>query len=421
MVLMADDFASKLAQVQKKFNTGVGPVSKIARPSYFLSTGNMALDKIIGGGLPLGRAVELAGPPSSGKTTTALQTAAGLQKIIMSGGGTIIGSDGSTFEIKATDKILYMDYEATIDQEYCTKLGLDIDDDSFLLAQPDTLEDGANLAIELIETGYIRLVIWDSVASMLPSAKSQAEIGKSLPAVQAKLMSDVGAKLVPLLYKHQTLNIWVNHLKEMLDMSGRRPAHLGPKMGTPGGVALKFYETVRIEYKQVKQIKEKEIDVLSGQEVETPGATEVEVKVVKNKIAPPFKKAVVRVRYGRGFDNFWTALLFLISQKEIMYSAGYYYFHKVEDKGLVPDWMPRAKTGTQRPNIRTDAAILQAADDNPVWRQAVIDYAAELLKNTDIKVIAGQSPEEAEEDAKIDAELAEILPIQDGENRVGLL
>jgi len=418
---MADEFASKLAQVQKKFNTGVGPVSKIARPSYFLSTGNMALDKIIGGGLPLGRAVELAGPPSSGKTTTALQTAAGLQKIIMSGGGTIIGSDGSPFEIKATDKILYMDYEATIDQEYCTKLGLDIDDDSFLLAQPDTLEDGANLAIELIETGYIRLVIWDSVASMLPSAKSQAEIGKSLPAVQAKLMSDVGAKLVPLLYKHQTLNIWVNHLKEMLDMSGRRPAHLGPKMGTPGGVALKFYETVRIEYKQIKQIKEKEIDVLSGQEVETPGATEVEVKVVKNKIAPPFKKAVVRVRYGRGFDNFWTALLFLISQKEIMYSAGYYYFHKVEDKGLVPDWMPRAKTVTQRPNIRTDAAILQAADDNPVWRQAVIDYAAELLKNTDIKVIAGQSPEEAEEDAKIDAELAEILPIQEGENRVGLL
>lgn len=415
---MTSEWDAKLAQVQKKYQTGVGPISKIAQPSFFLSTGNMALDKIIGGGLPLGRAVELAGPPSSGKTTTALQCAAGLQKIIIAGGGQIIGTDGSIFEIKPTDKILYEDFEATIDQDYCTALGLDIDHDSFLLVQPDTLEDGSNLAIDLIETGHVRLVIWDSVASMLPSAKAQAEIGKALPAVQAKLMSELGAKLVPLLYRNQTLNIWVNHLKEQLDMSGRRPAHLGPKMSTPGGVALKFYESVRIEYKQIKNIKEKELDVLSGEIVETPGATEVQVKVVKNKVAPPFKQAVVRVRYGRGFDNFWTALMFLISQKEIMYSAGYYYFHKLEAEGLAPEWMPRAKTGTQRPNIRTDAAILQAADEYPEWRDAVIAYAAEKLKNTDIKVIAAKSPEEAELEAESERELAEILPVTSGGNRV---
>jgi recombination protein RecA len=417
---MTDDFATKLAQVQKKYQTGVGPISKIAQPSFFLSTGNMALDKIVGGGLPLGRAVELAGPPSSGKTTTALQCAAVAQKMILSGGGDLIASDGTVFHVSAEDKILYMDYEATIDQDYCVSLGLDIDDDSFLLVQPDTLEDGANLAIDLIETGRIRVVIWDSVASMLPSSKAQAEIGKSLPAVQAKLMSDLGAKLVPLLYKHQTLNIWVNHLKEMLDMTGRRPAHLGPKMGTPGGVALKFYESVRIEYKQIKNIKEKEIDLLSGQEVETPGATEVEVKVVKNKVAPPFKKAVVRVRFGRGFDNFWTALMFLIAAKEVMYSSGYYYFHKVEEHGLAPEWMPRAKTGIQRPNIRTDAAILQAADDHPEWREAVIEYAAALLKNTDAKVIGGPSPEEAELEAEEDRKIDEILPVNLEGNRVGI-
>lgn len=415
---MADDFAAKLAQVQKKYKTGVGPISKIAQPSFFLSTGNMALDKIVGGGLPLGRAVELAGPPSSGKTTTALQCASCLQKIIIAGGGDIIGTDGSIFHISADDKILYMDYESTIDQDYCVALGLDIDHDSFLLVQPDTLEDGANLAIELIETGKIRLVIWDSVASMLPSSKAQAEIGKSLPAVQAKLMSDLGAKLVPLLYRNQTLNIWVNHLKEMLDMSGRRPAHLGPKLGTPGGVALKFYESVRIEYKQIKNIKEKEIDVLSGQEVETPGSTEVQIKVVKNKVAPPFKQAVVRVRFGRGFDNFWTALMFLISAKEIMYSQGYYYFHRVEEHGLAPEWMPRVQTGQKRANIRTDAAILQAADDHPEWRDAVIQYAAALLKETDAKIIGGQSPEEAEIEAEENRVLDEILPgVLDG-NRV---
>jgi recombination protein RecA len=417
---MVDAWEAKLAQVQKKYQTGVGPISKIAQPSYFLSTGNMALDKIIGGGLPLGRAVELAGPPSSGKTTTALQCAAGLQKIIIAGGGKIRGTDGSIFEIKATDKILYEDYEATIDQEYCTALGLDIDHDSFLLVQPDTLEDGANLAIELIETGHVRMVIWDSVALMLPSAKAQADIGKSLPAVHAKLMTELGAKLTPLLYKNQTLNIWVNHLKEQIDMSGRRPAHLGPKMGTTGGVGLKFMESVRIEYKQIKNIKEKGIDVLSGEEVETPGATEVQVKVVKNKVAPPFKQAVVRVRFGRGFDNFWTALMFLITQKEIMYSQGYYYFHKIEDKGLAPEWMPRAKTGNQRPNLRGDATVLQAADDHLEWRQAVIDYAAELLKDADIKVITAKSPEEAEAEEEVAREVDAAFPVSLDGNRVEL-
>jgi recombination protein RecA len=415
---MASEWETKLVQVQKKYNTGVGAISKIARPSYFLSTGNMALDKIIGGGLPLGRAVELAGPPSSGKTTTALQTGAGLQKMILAGGADIIGSDGSVFHISDDDKILYMDYEATIDQDYCTALGLDIDNDSFLLAQPDTLEDGANLAIDLIETGKVRLVIWDSVALMLPSAKAQAEIGKSLPAVHAKLMTEVGSKLTPLLYNNQTLNIWVNHLKEQIDMSGRRPAHLGPKMGTSGGVGLKFMESVRIEYKQIKNIKEKMLDELSGEIVETPGATEVEVKVVKNKVAPPFKKAIVRVRYGRGFDNFWTALMFLISQKEVMYSAGYYYFHRLEEHGLAPEWMPRAKGGTQRANIRTDAAVLQAADDHPEWREDVIAYAADKLKNLDVKVMPGQSPEEAELEAEQDRLIAEILPVSDEDNRV---
>jgi len=417
---MADDFDAKLLQVQKKFKTGIGAVSKIAQPSYFITTGNIALDHIIGGGLPLGRLVELAGPPSSGKTTTALQTAAALQKVILSGGGEVAGTDGTVFKILPTDKILYLDYEATIDQDYCKSLGLDIDDDSFLLVQPDTLEDGANIAVELIETGRIRMVIWDSVASMMPSAKASAEIGKSLPAVQAKLMSDLGQKLVPLLYRHQTLNIFVNHLREVLDMSGRRPAHLGPKMSTPGGVALKFYESVRLEYKQVGNIKEKSIDPLSGEEVETPGATNVEVKVTKNKVARPFRKAVVRVRFGRGFDNFWTAMQILLAAKEVMYSQGYYYFHKVEDKGLAPEWMERTKTGHQRANIRSDKALNAAADAHPEWRDAVIAHAAQYVKDNDLALQAVTTPEEQEISEAEEEEFKELLPTAGAGNRVDL-
>jgi recombination protein RecA len=409
---MADAFESILAKAQKKYNLSVGPLSQIAQEATFITTGNIAIDHIIGGGLPLGRSVELAGPPSSGKTTTALQTAAALQKVIIAGGDPEKG-------IKPTDKILYLDYEQTIDQEYAKALGLDIDHDSFLLTQPDTLEDGANVAIELIQTGRIRLVIWDSVAAMMPSAKAEAEIGKSLPAVQAKLMSDLGQKLNPLLYEHQTLNIFVNHLKEVLDMSGRRPAHLGPKLSTPGGIALKFYASVRVEYKQIMQIKEKGIDPLSGQEVETPGATNVEVKVTKNKVAPPFRKAVVRVRFGKGFDNFWTAMQILLAGKAVMYSAGYYYFHKVEDDGLAPEWMERAKTGTQRPNIRTDKKLFEAADEHPEWRDAVIAYAAEFVKNNKLVMKAVTPEEEAEAEAEEQA-MAEILPVNSDGNRVSI-
>lgn len=410
---MADAFDSILAKAQKKYNLAVGPLSQIAQDATFITTGNIAIDHIIGGGLPLGRSVELAGPPSSGKTTTALQTAAALQKVIMAGGDPEKG-------IREDDKILYLDYEQTIDQRYATALGLDIDHESFLLTQPDTLEDGANLAVELIGTGRIRLVIWDSVAAMMPSAKSEAEIGKSLPAVQAKLMSDLGQKLNPLLYEHKTLNIFVNHLREVLDMSGRRPAHLGPRMSTPGGVALKFYASVRVEYKQIQQIKEKGIDPLSGEEVDTPGATNVEVKVTKNKVAPPFRKAIVRVRFGRGFDNFWTALQILLAGKEIMYSAGYYYFHKVEDAGLAPDWMARAQTGTQRPNIRTDKAVFAAADEHPEWREAVIRHAADFLTSNGELEVKAASPEEIEAEEALEKELAELLPGAKDGNRVQL-
>jgi recombination protein RecA len=409
---MVDEFEDKLAKLVKKYDTPVGSLSDIALPAKFITTGNIAIDHIIGGGMPLGRLVELAGPPSSGKTTTALQTAAALQKVIIAGGDEELG-------IKADDKILYLDYEATIDQEYCKALGLDIDHNSFLLTQPDSLEDGANLAVGLIETGRIRLVIWDSVASMMPSAKAEAEIGKSLPAVQAKLMSDLGQKLVPLLYEHQTLNIFVNHLREVLDMSGRRPAHLGPKMSTPGGVALKFYESVRVEYKQLQQIKEKGLDHLSGEIIDIPAATNVEVKITKNKVAPPFKKAVVRVRFGRGFDNFWTAMQILLAGKEVMYSQGYYYFHKVEDKGLAPEWMERAKTGTQRPNIRTDERLFEAADDHPDWRDAVIAHASDFLKTNSV-VMKAVTPQEQEDADALAAELDALVPPAEGDKRVGL-
>lgn len=401
-----DAFQEALEKAQKKYNITAGRLSDIAQEVMFVSTGNIAIDSIIGGGLPLGRSVELSGPPSSGKTTTALQTAAGVQKIIIAGGDPKLG-------IKADDVILYLDYEQTIDQDYAKALGLDIDHPSFMLTQPDTLEDGSNFALDLIRTGRIRVVIWDSVASMMPSANAMNEIGKSMAFTQARLMSDLGQKLNPVLKEHNTLNIFVNHLKNVLDMSGRRPAHLGPAKDTPGGASLKFYASVRLEYKQQQQIKEKMIDPLSGEEVETPGATNVEVKVTKNKVAPPFRKAVVRVRYGKGFDNLWTAMQILLASKEVMHQAGYFYFHKVADKGLAPEWMARQTTGTNRPFIRSERNVFAAADEHPEWRDGLIKLAEEIVKENRL-VLKEITPVDEEAEAATDKELDELLPAQSG-------
>lgn len=402
MAVAKDPLQEILDKAKKKYNLSVGRLSEIADDVIFVSTGNIAIDNIIGGGFPLGRSVELAGPPSSGKTTTALQAAAFVQKKIIAGGDAKLG-------IKADDVILYLDYEQTIDQDYAKALGLDIDHPSFLLTQPDTLEDGANFVLEVIKTGRVRVVIWDSVASMIPSANAQNEIGKSMAFTQARLMSDLGQKLNPILKQHNTLNIFVNHLKNVLDMSGRRPAHLGPAKDTPGGASLKFYASVRLEYKQLQQIKEKMIDPLSGEEVETPGATNVEVKVTKNKVAPPFRKAIVRVRFGRGFDNLWTAMQILLAGKEVMYGAGYYYFHKVADLGMAPEWMARQTTGIGRPFIRGDKALFAAADEHPEWRELLIAHAEKFVAENRL-VMKDVTPQEEEEAEAVSKELDELLP-----------
>lgn len=387
-----ENVAAILARSEKKYNLTAGAIGSIVSNVKAVSSGNMALDYILGiGGFPLGRSVELSGLPSSGKTTTALQIAANIQAIIKAGGNPELG-------IGPDDFILYLDYEQTIDPEYCIALGLDVNHESFLLTQPDTLEDGANFAKELIQTGAVRLVIWDSVAAMTPSAKAEAEIGKSLPAVQAKLMSDLGQQLNPLLAEHNTLNIWVNHLKEAIDMGGYKRPGAGPRMTTPGGVALKFFSSVRVEYRQRKTNKGKRYNAILNEEEEVVTSTDVHVKVTKNKVGPPFRDAIVRVRFGRGFDNFYTAMQLLMAHKKVIYAAGYFKFHKLEAEGLAPEWMDRLGSGTHPPYIRTEERLLEAADEHPEWRAAVIEYAENVLKSLDASGFSATLEEESDEE-----------------------
>lgn len=386
----------------------IGAIGSVTGDVKAYSTGNIAIDSILGvGGLPQGRSVELYGPPSCGKTTTALQCAAWLQNKILAGGDEALG-------IGPDDKILYMDYEHALDKDYAKALGLDVEDSqTILFAQPDTLEEGANYAISLIETGYIRLVIFDSVAAMQPSAKAEAEIGKSLPAVQAKLMADFTVKLNPILQAYDCTVLFLNHEREVMDMGGARRPGMPPRKTTPGGISVKYYTSVRIRYSKLKDNRETQIDPLTKIESEVTTSSEVVVKVEKNKVGPPFRQAQVRVRFGRGFDNFFTAMQILVAHKKVMVSGAYYYFHNIESLGLAPEWMQRSATGTKRPYIQGQGALFQAADNDPEWRAGIIglaqDISASLGKEAELTVASLESLEIVEEESEPAAKVAELL------------
>ena len=400
------DLTDLLKTADKKYNLTVGPMnSVIVEGTRFVTTGNLAIDYAMGGGIPLGRTVELYGPPSCGKTTTGLQAAAELQKIIRSGGDEARG-------IKPTDRILYLDYEQAMDKAYAAALGLDVDDDSFLFTQPDTLEDGTNFTLQALKTGDIRLAIFDSVAAMTPSVKAEAEIGKSLPAVQAKLMKDFGVVLNSVLAHAGASVIFLNHETEVMDMGGARRPGMPVATTTAGGKATKFFASVRVQYRQIRQNKGQVLDPLTNDLVDQVVSTDVRIKVQKNKVAPPFREVVVRVRFGQGFDNFWTALQILLANKKIRHEGGMYYFHEIETDGFAPGWMSRATTGTKRPYIRGEANVFKAGDVDPDWRQGLINLAAGVVADN-IEVLSRIAPVVREPvdaaDPEESAELDEML------------
>ena len=412
--------AELLKTAEKKYDLAVGTLDSIASDVKFISTGNMAVDYAIGGasgGIPLGRVVELYGPPSSGKTTLATQAAANLQKIILSGGDESLG-------IMATDRILYLDYEQAFDAAYARALGLDTSHDSFLFTQPDTLEAGMDFMLTAFKTGEVRLALVDSVAAMTPSAQAEADsVGKSLPAVQAKIMKVVGTNLNPILKEHNGTVIFINHEIEKMEMGGARRPGMPVATSTPGGIALKFFSSVRVQFRQIRNIKGTIIDPLTKEPVETPVATDVKVKVVKNKVAPPFRECSVRVRFGRGFDEFWTAIQILVANKKLIYATGRWYFHNVIEE-VPADWMPREAKGTKRPYIHGEGKVFAAADENPEWRGALIAVAKRVAKENaaslaDVAKFGVSLPEE-DEDGPTSDELDDLLPSTSDGNRISI-
>jgi recombination protein RecA len=281
-----------VSQIEKMYGKGaimrLG-ISGALLPVSAIPTGSLELDYALGiGGVPRGRVVEIFGPESSGKTTLALHIIAEAQKL----GGAAA----------------FVDAEHALDANYAKLLGVNIDD--LLISQPDTGEQGLEITEVLVRSGAVDVVAIDSVAALVPRAEIDGEMGDSLPGLQARLMSQALRKLTAAISKSRTCVVFINQLREKIGVMFGNPET------TTGGRALKFYASIRLDIRRIAAIKD-------GEEVT---GSRVRVKVVKNKVAPPFREAEFDIIYGEGISRLGSLLDLGVTHKVVEKSGAWYAF-----------------------------------------------------------------------------------------------
>ncbi len=286
-----------LADIEKQF--GKGAIMKLGEKGIknidTVSSGSLALDQALGvGGYPKGRIIEVFGPESSGKTTIALHAIAEVQKT----GG----------------RAAFIDAEHALDPVYAKKLGVNTDE--LLLSQPDTGEQALEIVEALVRSEAMSIIVIDSVAALVPQAEIEGEMGDSHVGLQARLMSQALRKLSGIINKTNTICIFINQLREKVGIMFGNPET------TPGGRALKFYSTIRLDVRRSEQIK------VNGEVV----GNKTVVKVVKNKVAPPFKTAEVEIMYGEGISK-EGEVIDIASNMGIIDKSGAWFSYKGEKIG----------------------------------------------------------------------------------------
>ncbi len=289
---------SAVSQIEKQF--GKGSIMKLGTDARMevqvIPTGSLSLDLALGvGGVPRGRVVEVYGPESGGKTTIALHIVAQAQKM----GGTAA----------------FIDAEHALDPQYAKALGVDID--NLLVSQPDTGEQALEIAELLVRSGGVDVIVIDSVAALVPRAEIEGEMGDSLPGLQARLMSQALRKLTGILSKSNCTMIFINQVREKIGVMYGNPET------TTGGRALKFYASVRLDIRRIGQPIKVGNDSV---------ANNVKIKVVKNKVAPPFREVEVQIYFGKGIDQL-SDLVNLAVNLDIIEKAGSWFSYSGERIG----------------------------------------------------------------------------------------
>jgi recombination protein RecA len=339
--------SAALSQIEKQFGKGsimrLGE-SDIAKDIQVVSTGSLGLDIALGiGGLPRGRVVEIYGPESSGKTTLTLSVIAQMQKL----GGTAA----------------FIDAEHALDPQYAGKLGVKVED--LLISQPDNGEQALEIADMLVRSGSVDVVVIDSVAALVPRAEIEGEMGEPQMGLQARLMSQALRKLTANIKRSNTLVIFINQIRMKIGVMFGNPET------TTGGNALKFYASVRIDIRRIGAIKK-------GEEVI---GSETRAKVVKNKVAPPFRQAEFDILYGEGISREGEIIELGVAHKFIEKSGAWYSYGK--------DRIGQGKDNT-REYLREHPAMAEEIEAK---------VRAELGVNTGVAVADGGDAAELEEDA----------------------
>lgn len=340
-----------LKQIEKQF--GKGSVMRLGEKTDLQistsSSGSLALDSALGiGGYPRGRIIEVYGPESSGKTTVALHAIAEIQKT----GG----------------QAAFIDAEHALDPVYAQKLGVNIDE--LLLSQPDTGEQALEIAEALVRSGAVEILVIDSVAALVPKAEIEGEMGDSHIGLQARLMSQALRKLSGVINKSNTIAIFINQIREKVGVMFGNPEV------TPGGRALKFYSSVRLEVRRAEAIKQG-TDIVGNK---------TKIKIVKNKVAPPFKTAEVDIMYGEGISQ-EGEIVDIGSDLDIIQKSGSWYAYNEE------------RIGQGRENAK------QFLKENPNTKNEIASKIRESLGMTGSSVTI-EAPEE-EEDEEFDLLLDE--------------